>query len=75
LKLEILQGNVCWWATHNILDIKLIFLKLWIFTDLNTVFPVIVFVFDFEGFSEGVLHGHSIIVFHFFNNKFKEEIS
>jgi hypothetical protein len=41
---------------HDVLDIKLIFLKLWIFTNFNTVFPVI--VFDFEEFSEGVLHGH-----------------
>jgi hypothetical protein len=43
---------------HNILDIKLIFLKLWIFTNFNTVFPVLVLVFDFEEFSEEVLHGH-----------------
>jgi hypothetical protein len=43
---------------HNILDIKMIFLKLWILTNLNMVFPVLVLVFDFEEFSEGVLHGH-----------------
>jgi hypothetical protein len=41
---------------HNVLDIKLIFLKLWIFTNFNTAFPVLVLVFDFEEFSEGVLH-------------------
>jgi hypothetical protein len=46
------------WKIHNVLDIKLIFLKLWIFTNFNTVFPVVVLVFDFEEFSEGVLHGH-----------------
>jgi hypothetical protein len=43
---------------HNVLDIELIFLKLWIFTNLNTAFPVFVLVCDFEQFSEGVLHGH-----------------
>jgi hypothetical protein len=48
---------------HNILDIKLIFLKLWIFTNFNTVFPVVVLVFDFEEFSEEVLHGHWDIPF------------
>jgi hypothetical protein len=32
---------------HNVLDIKLIFLKLGIFTNFNTVFPVLVLVFDF----------------------------
>jgi hypothetical protein len=37
---------------------KLIFLKLRIFTNFNTVFPVVVLVFDFEEFSEEVLHGH-----------------
>jgi hypothetical protein len=41
-------------------DIKLIFLKLWIFTNFNTVFPVLVLVFDFEEFSEGVLHVNSV---------------
>jgi hypothetical protein len=41
---------------HNALDITPIFLKLWIFTNLNVVFPVVVLVFD--EFSEGVLHGH-----------------
>jgi hypothetical protein len=37
---------------------KPIFLKLWVFTNFNMVFPVLVLVFDFEEFSEGVLHGH-----------------
>jgi hypothetical protein len=37
---------------------KPIFLKLRIFTNFNTVFPVVVLVFDFEEFSEEVLHGH-----------------
>jgi hypothetical protein len=37
---------------HNVPDIKLIFLKLWIFTNCDTVFPVVVSVFDFEEFSE-----------------------
>jgi hypothetical protein len=45
---------------HNVLDIKLIFLKLWIFTNFNTVFPDLVLVFDFEEFSEELLHGHLI---------------
>jgi hypothetical protein len=39
---------------------KPIFLKLGIFNNFNTVFPVVVLVFDFEEFSEEVLHGHSI---------------
>jgi hypothetical protein len=33
------------------------FLKLRIFTNSNTVFPVVVLVFDFEEFSEEVFHG------------------
>jgi hypothetical protein len=37
---------------------KAIFLKLRIFTNFNTVFPVVVLVFDCEEFSKGVLHGH-----------------
>jgi hypothetical protein len=37
---------------------KPIFLKLRMFTNFNTVFPVVVLVFDFEEFSEEVLHGH-----------------
>jgi hypothetical protein len=40
---------------------KPIFLKLMIFTNFNAVFPVVVLVFDFEGFSKEVLHGHSFI--------------
>jgi hypothetical protein len=51
LKLEISK-------IHNVLDIKLIFLALGIFTNFNTVFPGLVLVFDFKEFSEGVLHGH-----------------
>jgi hypothetical protein len=43
---------------HNVLDAKGIFLKLWIFTNFNMVFPVLVLVFDFKEFSVGVLHGH-----------------
>jgi hypothetical protein len=43
---------------HNAFDITPIFLKLWIFTNLNRVFPVVVLVFGFDEFSEGVLHGH-----------------
>jgi hypothetical protein len=44
---------------HNTLDITPIFLKLWIFTNLNMVFPVVaLLVFDFDEFLEGVLHGH-----------------
>jgi hypothetical protein len=43
---------------QNVLDIKLTFLKLWSFTNFNTVFPVLVLVFDFEEFSEEVLRGH-----------------
>jgi hypothetical protein len=31
---------------HNALNIYPIFLKLWIFTNLNMVFPVVVLVFD-----------------------------
>jgi hypothetical protein len=34
------------------------FLTLWIFSNFNTVFPVVVFVFGFGEFSEGVFHGH-----------------
>jgi hypothetical protein len=37
---------------------KPIFLKLRIFTNFNTVFPVLVLGFYFEDFSEEVLHGH-----------------
>jgi hypothetical protein len=43
---------------HKVPDIKLIFLKLCFFSNSNTVFPVVVLVFDFEEFSEEVLHGH-----------------
>jgi hypothetical protein len=50
VKLQILK-------IHNVLNIKLIFLKLWIFTNFNTVFLVLVLVFDFEEFSQEVLHG------------------
>jgi hypothetical protein len=46
---------------HNVLDIKPIFLKLWIFTNFKTVFPVVVSVFDFDEFSEGLLHGHWLV--------------
>jgi hypothetical protein len=41
--------------TRKCLNIKPIFLKLWIFTNLNMVFPVVVLGFDFDEF-EGVLH-------------------
>jgi hypothetical protein len=41
--------------THNALNINSIFLNLWIFTNLNMVFPVVVLVFDFDVFSEGVV--------------------
>jgi hypothetical protein len=51
---EILKFRIS--KIHNVLDIKLIFLKLWIFTNFNTVFPVLVLVFVFEEFSEEVLH-------------------
>jgi hypothetical protein len=40
---------------HNALDITPIFHKLWIFTNLNVVFPIVVLVFDFDDFLEGVL--------------------
>jgi hypothetical protein len=30
------------------------------FTDFNQVFPVVVLVFDFDEFSEGVLHGYLV---------------
>jgi hypothetical protein len=42
------------------INIKPIFLKLCIFTNLNMVFPAVVLVFDFNESSEGVLHGHSV---------------
>jgi hypothetical protein len=74
LKFEILQENVCWWAsvTHQhtfpykfrvsknsyFINNQPIFLKLRIFTNSNTVFPLVVLVFYFEEFSEEVLHGH-----------------
>jgi hypothetical protein len=41
---------------------KPIFLKLRIVTNFNTVFPVIVLVFDFEEFSEEVLRGHHMVI-------------
>jgi hypothetical protein len=48
------------WKISYFINNKLIFLKLWvwIFTNLNIVFPVVVLVFDFDEFSEGVLPGH-----------------
>jgi hypothetical protein len=39
---------------HNILNIKPISLELWFFTNFNMGFPVILFVFDLDEFSEGV---------------------
>jgi hypothetical protein len=56
--------DVCWLATCRnsknsyFINIKPIYLKLWNFTNLNIVFPVLVLVFDFNESSEGVLHGH-----------------
>jgi hypothetical protein len=44
-------------------NIKPMFLKLWIITNFNTGFPVVVLVFDFDEFSVGVLLGHSVIIF------------
>jgi hypothetical protein len=44
------------------INIKLIFFKLWIFTNRNMVFLVVVLVFDFNEFSEGVLHGYSYTI-------------
>jgi hypothetical protein len=38
---------------HNALNITPIFLKLWIFTNLNMVIPVVVLVFDFDFGSAG----------------------
>jgi hypothetical protein len=49
---------------HTALDITPIFLKLLIFTNLNMVFPVVVLDFDFEEFSEGMLHGHCFFNMH-----------
>jgi hypothetical protein len=49
-----LVGN----ANSYFINNKPIFLKHRIFTNFNTVFPVVVLVFDFEEFSEEVLHGH-----------------
>jgi hypothetical protein len=43
------------------IDIKLNFLKLWIFTNFNKVFPVVLLVFDFDEFSEGVLLTWSLV--------------
>jgi hypothetical protein len=58
LNFEILQGNVCWYVgkcfifpckktfpskIHHVNFIEPIFHNLWIFTNLNTVFQVIVF--------------------------------
>jgi hypothetical protein len=57
----------------------MIFLKLWIFTNLNTVFPVIVLVF--EEFSEEVLHGYwdedvvFCIIFYLLNERMNIEIN
>jgi hypothetical protein len=36
------------------------FLKLRIFTNFNTAFPVVEIVFDFEEFSKEVLRGHCL---------------
>jgi hypothetical protein len=41
---------------HNVLDVKGIFLKLWIFTNFYMVFPVVLLVFDFDEFLEGVIN-------------------
>jgi hypothetical protein len=38
--------------------ITLITLKLWIFTNFNMVFSVVLLVFDFEKFLEGVINPH-----------------
>jgi hypothetical protein len=43
---------------YYFINIKPVFLKLWNFTNLNMVFPVVILVFDFNESSEGVLHGH-----------------
>jgi hypothetical protein len=47
------EMNVSWWVMNfkirNALDINLILLKLWIFTNLNMVFPVD-FDFDFDDY-------------------------
>jgi hypothetical protein len=53
-------------SKFNALDITPIFLKLWIFTNLNMVFPVVVLVFNFDESSEGVLHGHFYDILIFF---------
>jgi hypothetical protein len=41
------------------INIKPICLKLWISTNLNMVFPVVVLVVDINESSEGVLHGRT----------------
>jgi hypothetical protein len=64
LKIQTLPTNIHFFVKfrklkiHSTLDITPIFLKLWIFTNINMVFPVVVLVFDFDESSEGVLHGH-----------------
>jgi hypothetical protein len=40
------------------INIKSMFLKLWHFKNFNKVFQVLVLVFDFNEFLEGVLHGN-----------------
>jgi hypothetical protein len=66
----------------SVFDIKPIFLKLWIFTNVYTVVPVIVLVFDFDKFPGGlgVLHGHLTIKcahpypVHYANTKVEHDI-
>jgi hypothetical protein len=63
MNFEIVQRNVCLRTLHTflckILKFKNFFInikpnvpKLWIFTSLNMVFPVVVLVFDFNESSE-----------------------
>jgi hypothetical protein len=47
---------------HKVLHIKPISLKLWLFTNFNMGFPVVLLVFDVDELSEGVLSPHFIIL-------------
>jgi hypothetical protein len=62
---QTLPTKICFFVKSRNFDITLIFLKLWIFTYLDMVFPVIVLVLDFDEVSKEVLHGHWKTIFKF----------
>jgi hypothetical protein len=48
------------------ININPTFLKLWICTHFNMIFPVVVLVFDFDEFSEGMLHDYWKYIIEYF---------